>query len=360
VAFSVHIVSPFLILSYTLSAAAPAAQLDRLVEAGHWKQARRLVEQQLRVNANDATAHRWLAKIKLSYNDLDGAVTEAERAAALAPNDAEVQAQLAEAYAMQADRASVVHGIAYVHKMHQALETALAADPHNLDALLVKMMFSWKAPLLAGGSRQRARSIANTITGFSPAWGHLAQARMLVGKGNDAAVEAQLMQAAQADPNLLRAQLALAEFYCCQAANKRFDLAEQAARRALTIDPTAGPAYKILAGIYAARLRWSDLEATIARAAAEAPEDLSPLYAAAEALIAAGQDYRRAESYLHRYLGVEPEARQPSQAEAHCLLGELYRREGRKSEAMRELQAALRLDPGCPRAKLELDALSRS
>jgi Tfp pilus assembly protein PilF len=157
-----------------------------------------------------------------------------------------------------------------------------------------------------------------------------------------------------------RAREVLADLYCFQAQNKRPDLAEKEARQALAIDPSAGPAYKVLAHVYASQKRWADLDRVLVQAGSAAPDDLSPYYSAADALIEIGQDFTRAERYLQKYLSQPPEGKQPTSAEAHWLLADLYKRSGRKGDAMRELQVALRLQPGFARAKQDLSQLSHS
>ena len=330
------------------------------MEAGHWKQIVRIASDRLKSNPRDAQAHAWLAKTRLSYNDPEGAVVEAEKAVSIDAGNAAYHAQLGEAYAMMADKSSPLKAALFVHKMNRELEAALTANPRQVDALLVQMMFCWKAPLLAGGNRQRALSIADNVVSFLPSWGYLAHARLLVGKGDDANSESFLKKAAQADPSMVRPRLWLAEFYCFQAQSQRLDLAEKEARLALTIDASAGQAYKVLAHVYATQKRWADLETVLAQADAAAPDDLSPYHSAAEALIEIGQDFNRAERYLQKYLTQQPEGRQATHAQAHWLLADLYKREGRKSDAMRELQTALRLQPDFPKAKQDLTQLSHS
>ena len=330
------------------------------MEAGHWKQIVRIAWDRLRSNPKDAQAHAWLAKTRLSYNDPEGAVAEAEKAVAIDSSNPAFHAQLAEAYALLADKSSPVKGAIYVHRMNRELEAALSANPRQVEALLVQMMFCLKAPLLVGGNRQRALSIADNVVSFLPSWGYLAHARLLAGKGEDASLESYLKKAAQAEPSMVRPRLWLADFYCFQAQAPRLDLAEKEARLALAIDVTAGQAYKVLAHVYATQKRWTDLENVLVQADANAPEDLSPYHSAAEALIEIGQDFNRAEKYLQKYLTQQPEGRQPTHAQAHWLLADLYKREGRKGDAVRELQAALRLQPDFARAKQDLTQLSRS
>jgi predicted Zn-dependent protease len=82
-------------------------------------------------------------------------------------------------------------------------------------------------------------------------------------------------------------------------------------------------AFALLAEIYAHRGQSVDLEAILATAEKRVPDDLSPYYRAAEALLAAGQDLARAERYLRRYSTAEPEGNAPPLSEVNRKLGQV-------------------------------------
>ena len=345
------------------AASLPAPNTDpvnALIESGHWKQARQAVGLRLKANPNDAQAHAWLSKVDSSFGDLNGAIDEAERSVALNPNSAAFHGQLAEAYALMADRSTVMKGVLYARRMKKEIAAALAIDPNHLDTLLVQMMYEWKAPALAGGDRTQAREIARHIGRVSPLWGYLAQARLAEDEGDDGALEGALRKAVEVDPSSYRARVALARFYCCTARQKRYADAERIARDAIALDPSSAGAWEILARLYAAQHRGSDLTEVLSRAENAAPDDFTPYFAAAGVLFDTGQDFPHAEEYLHRYLGASVEGRAPSHAEARWLLAELYEHEGRKGEAVRELQVAVHLDPGFEPAKRDLYRLRHS
>ena len=214
--------------------------VEALMEAGHWKRVRQIATARILANPNDAQARTWLSKAKITFNDMAGAVADAERAVAIEPKNAAYQAELAEACAMMADKSSPLKGLGYVRCMKHAIEASLAVDPKHIDTMLVEMMFTWKAPSIAGGDRKKARRIADQILGISASWGNLAHARLLQDSGDDATVEGYLQAAVKADPSFYRSRVALARFYCCTARNKHFDLAERAAREALALDPGGG------------------------------------------------------------------------------------------------------------------------
>lgn len=327
------------------------------MEAGHWKRLRQLTEERLKANPTDPQARLWLSKIKSSFGDHQGALAEAERAVALDPTNPGAHAQLAESSAFLADRSGALTALNHVRRMKKALDASLARQPGNLDALLVQMMFSWKAPLIAGGDKKKAVRIADQIVSTLPVWGNLAHARLLQDEGADSTVERWLLNAVKADPTFFRARISLARFYCCTAKTKRLDKAELAAVEAIRLDPSAAAGYETLAYAQAAGQRWPELESTLARAEKAVPDDMAPYYFAASALLEIGRDFRRAERYLNHYLSNPPEGRQPTHAQARLLLASLYTKEGRRSDAVRELTIALRLEPDLEAAKSELKRL---
>jgi tetratricopeptide (TPR) repeat protein len=112
--------------------------------------------------------------------------------------------------------------------------------------------------------------------------------------------------------------------------------------------------------VYTSQQRWADLDNLLARADKAVPDNPGPFFASAKCLLEIGQDFQRAERYINRYLSQPPEGRQPSHAEARLLMANLFAKEGRKADAVRELQAALALQPDFEPAKAELKRLRNS
>lgn len=309
------------------------ASVDALIEAGHWKRVRNIAEAELRSNPNDAQAHFWLAKVLPGFSDFDSALAHAERAVALDANNPAYHGQLAEVNALIADRSTPIKGLIYVRRMRKEIDAALAIDPKHIDSLLVDMMFSFKAPSLAGGDKKKAFRIADQIQSISPEWGYLAHARLMQDGNDDAGTEQVLVKAVHADPGFYRARAALAKFYCCTAHHKRPDLAEKAANEAISLDPNAAAAYAILARIYTEAQRWADLDKLLQKAEQAVSDDLSPYYEAAQACVNLGKDFPRAQQYLSRYLTQPPEGREPTHAQARSLILRMNEKEGRKVQS---------------------------
>ena len=297
-----------------------ASSAEPLIDGGHYKRARGVLDAHLHENPNDAYALYLASKDKESFGDLRGATAAAEKAVALDPHNADFHAQLAECYAYTAEKSSWVRAISLVHQMKEQISAALSAQPHHTDTLLVAMMFYFHAPRVAGGDRQKAHEIAREIVSHDPRWGYLAQARLAQEEASDAQIENTLKQAVHADPTHYRAVYELARFYCCVARTTNVQEAERTGRQLLKMDPSRAGGYAILASAYATAHRWADLDEIIEACRKGIGDDLAPYYEAAKVLVAERQDLPRAQKYLTTYLTQEPEGRQPTWAEAKGLL----------------------------------------
>ncbi len=60
------------------------------------------------------------------------------------------------------------------------------------------------------------------------------------------------------------------------------------------------------------------------------------------------QELPRAEQYIRKYLGQEPEPDMPSHAAARWRLGQVLEKQNRKPEAIAEYQAAVQMDASSP------------
>ena len=85
-----------------------------------------------------------------------------------------------------------------------------------------------------------------------------------------------------------------------------------------------------------------------------------PYYIAANALLASKDELARAERYFRKYLLQESEAESPSHAAARWRLGLVLEHQGRKAEAITEIEAALKADASIEPAKKDLKRLKGS
>jgi tetratricopeptide (TPR) repeat protein len=341
-------------------AAFSADPVAKLFDTNHFKRARTLVDARLRHDPKDPQALYWSSRIQEALGNLTGATQLAEKAVEIDSRNASYHAQLAECYAFTADRSTWVSGIKFVHLMKKELAASLALHPHDSDALLVAMMFAFHAPAVAGGDRKKAHEIADEILQNDPHWGWLAKARLAQEDGTDEQKEMLLKKAVQTEPRNYRALQEMAQFYCCVATRKNPAETERIGRLMIALDPAQGSGYAAVASAYARTGRWAELDAVLAQSEKIVPDDLTPFYQAAASMIDTGQELEKAEKYLTHYASQEPEGKQPDRVQTKWLLASLYEKRGNTPEAIKELEAAVRMRPDFEPAKKDLKRLRRS
>jgi tetratricopeptide (TPR) repeat protein len=347
-------VLPFDLFSRFAFAAGPSGEnVEALIQAGHWKRARAILEPQVKAQPQDARSSYLLAQVKMAFKDFEGALPLAQRAVDLDGKNSDYHLKLGQVFGEMADRASIFSAGSLAVKFRNEVEIAIELDSRNLDALDSMMQFKFQAPKLMGGDKDEARALAEKITLLNPCEGYLAHATLAKLEKNPEQVEGYLLKAVEADPKNYDAVTTLARFYS-HLPHAKYDIAIKQAQHALQLDPTQIGAHWTLARVFALQERWSDLEAALASSEENVPDDLRPFYEAAQALLEIGKEIPRAEGYVKKYLSQEPEGEEPDNAEAHRLLGLLYEKEGRTREARTEIQSALQLRPNFKAAKDDL------
>jgi tetratricopeptide (TPR) repeat protein len=311
---------------------------ERLIEAGHWKRARSVVQ-----GPRDALSSFLFSQIRAAFGDRTAPLALAEKAVALDGRTAKCHRQVAEVLGIMAQRAGTIQQLFLARRFRREIDAALSLDPRDLQSLRDLLEFYLLAPGIAGGDQRRAVEVAGRIAGIDAVEGLLARARIAGSQKQIAAREA-MLQAAESQPPRYKAHVALAQFYL-EAGNSNLSAAEEQANAAIHLDPDRVDAYALLAVIYADRGAWSELDSVLAAALCEVPDDPVPHYRAAERLLAAGRDPSRAERYLRVHLAQEAEGNQPSASEARWRLGLALEAKGLAADALAEFKESVRLDP---------------
>jgi tetratricopeptide (TPR) repeat protein len=285
-------------------------QAEKLIAAGHWKQARALVDPR---QTHDALTQFLLSQIHNAFGDHESPLPLAEKAVALDGRVAKFHRQVAEAAGVMAQHAGVVEQLLLARRFRHEIDIALALDPRDVQALCDLLEFYLLAPGIAGGDKDKARVTAARIAHVDPVEGYLAQARLAETAGDRSRQEIALRKAVETGTANYRARVELAQFLLARA---DWDGARQQAEIAMNIDGTRVNTYSILAAVYAQRGMIAELDSVFATAEKRVPDDLSPYYRAAEVLLSKGQDLERAQRYFGRYLSAEPEGNTPTLAEA--------------------------------------------
>jgi tetratricopeptide (TPR) repeat protein len=317
---------------------------EKLIEEGHWKRARVLIERRLAVAPDDPNATYLASQIRAAFGDRTAPLTLAEKAVRLDGKVARYHRQLAEVQGVMAQRAGVFQQLLLARRFRREIDIAIGLDPRDTQALRDLLEFYLLAPSVAGGDAKKAEATAQRIASLDAAEGYLATARIAAARKDSSQMERMLRRAAEVRPPSYKARMALAEFYL-QPEHRNDAQAEAAAREALQLDQTRIGAYGVLAYVYAGRGNWIALDAILTAAAREVPDDPAPYYRAAEGLLAGGRDPARAEQYLRAYLAQEREGNQPTAADAHWQMGLALEAQGRHASAVGEWKTAVQLDP---------------
>lgn len=329
---------------------------ETLIEAGHWKRARVFVERQFQSNPNDAETAYLLSRVKLAYGETDEALKLAENAVKLDRRNSMYRLQLARVYGEMAQNAGAFTGMRLGRRFKDETEAAISLDPKNLEAKVALLEFYLRAPALVGGSKNKARAVAEEILRFDAARGYLAQARIAAQAKETAKLEGLYLKAVEVNPRSYPALISLAYWYASDQ-SKRYDLAEKYARGALHLDPARVGAYTLLAMVFALQEQWQDLDRILTQSENNVPDNLNPHFQAGRVLLLRGKELQRAERYFRKYLTQDNEPGTPTPAHAHWRLALVLEKQGRKPEAIAELQTALRIKPNLDDAKKDLRRL---
>jgi tetratricopeptide (TPR) repeat protein len=341
------------LLLCAINANSQTGKLDNLVEAGHFKQIARTVDAS---QSKDPQTLFLLSKLKQAFGKHDEALQLAEAAVKADPNKAEYHLQLASVVSDEINDAGLFKKISIANRVHSELETALKLEPRNPDCLEGMMVYYEQAPGIAGGSKAKAHQLAAEISRIDASKGYMAQAELARTEKQTDKLEELYTNAVKADPKNFEALMALASFYVSDA-QKKYDLAEKYAKQAIDVDRSRTGPYVVSAEVAAFKQSWENLEAVLSEAEQANHDDLNPFYQAGRTLLQLNEELSRAERYVRKYLSQDPEGFTPPLAAAHWRLGLILEKEGRKADAIKQLEEALRLQPDFENAKKDLKRL---
>ena len=293
---------------------------DELIEAGHWKRARAIVEERYRRKSADALTCFLLSQIRSAFGDRQSPLPLAERAVALDGQTARYHRQLAEVLGVTAQHSNWMQQLLLARRFRKELDTALALDARDVQAQRDLLEFYLLAPGVAGGDAHKAGATADRIAAADATAGWLARARVAAFGKHPAEEESDLRRAVEGAPGNYKARIELARFYLASKP-PRLEQSALEARQAILLDRSRVDGYSILAAVNAERGNWAALDQLLTAGAEAVPDDLTPYFRAAERL--RGPNTDRAARYLRIYLRGDPEGNEPTAADARAKLAAL-------------------------------------
>ena len=167
-----------LILCAVAVGRADPSPAEKLIEAGHWKRARTIVEARLREAPDDALATFLLSQIRSAFGDRSSPLALAEKAVALDGRTAKYHRQIAEVVGVAAQHAGAIQQLFLARRFRKEIDAALSCDPQDIQALGDLLEFYLLAPGIAGGDPRKAVEVASRIAAIDAAEGFLARARI--------------------------------------------------------------------------------------------------------------------------------------------------------------------------------------
>lgn len=333
------------------------ADLEALQKGGHWKQIRAQVDARLLAQPGNPQWLVWRSRVEEAFGHPEQACATAKKATESNPQFAAAWAQFSAMSGAMAGRAGLLSKLGHARDCKAAGEKALALDPRNRVALEVLVVFHEQAPGLVGGDKAKADGYRRILAGLDPDSELQQEVQQAFATKDRGRIEAALKKAASSRPQEVWPHLWMARAALDPSVMKTQE-AQAAARKALALQPDQAEAYGLLAQALAAEGRWKDMEEVLARAEQHVSDNLLPHYMAGRYLVVAKREPQRAEALFRRYLGQEPEGGCPSRAGAHWRLGLALEMQGRKAEAIQQLQAALKVQPDFAEAKKDLKRLT--
>lgn len=269
--------------------------------------------------SNDAAGLNLLSRAYYAIEHWDDAVASGEKAVSLGSGNATYHWWLGREYGEKANSVNPLSAASLARKTKSEFEEAVKLDPSLVQAHADLAEYYTEAPSIMGGGLDKAREQATQVAKYDQAISHWILAKVAEKEKRYPDAEAELQKAIQVAKDPSRYWMSLASFY----------------RR---------------------RSRPDDMQKAIAQAIAQPNKSAEVYYNAASELFQSGRDFSSAVQYLKKYLDSGAMVEDAPAFRAHYLLGQVYERVGKRSDAMAEYKASLSLASGfAPASK----ALSR-
>jgi tetratricopeptide (TPR) repeat protein len=317
-----------------------------LIRGGHIKQAKSALETKLKQNPQDANALWQMARVKIDYNDLDGAITLAQQATAADDNNSDAHCTLAEAMGTKAQRgtAGMFEKMRLARGIRKEAERALLLNPKHTDCMDVLIEYYREAPSIVGGDKKKSEEMLVRMIQTDPVKGNLKAGNIAASAKDTPKTESAYKAALAAGPKSYEANIALASLYANDTF-KKYDVTQRLSRDAIQIDPKRITGYSLLVQTLLLEKKDSEAETVLAQAEKNVPHDLGPNYQAGRVLLVLNRDFPKAEKYFRKFLTQEPEPVGPTLAHAHWRLAQALEKQGRKPDAISEEEIAIKLKP---------------
>lgn len=258
-------------------------------------------------NGNNAAAWNLQCQIYLAQGRWEDAIASCRQAVKLDGGNSGYHLWLARAYGEKASRSSMVSAYKTAKLARAEFEAAVSLDGNNGEALSDLGQYYVEAPRILGGGCDKAKQVADRLSGLDPSRANELRARIAEAKKDYAGAE-----------QALRARIALSQG---------------------SPEATA-QAWMDLGSFYRRRGRWNEMLAALKSGAAADKTHGPALVDGASTLIQAGRETALAAQWLREYLGGNALSDKAPAFQVHAELGDLLKKQGDEQAAGREFAAA--------------------
>lgn len=289
-------------------------------EKGDYSRVVQLLEDLTSREPQNGEARLILAKTYFQMRERDRAVSNAEKAVAIDPNNSIYHEWLGRTYGDKADHSNWFSALGLAKKSRREFETAVQLDERNFSAMQALIEYDCSAPGIAGGGEDKARAEIARIAALDAAEGHYALGNCRRQKKDFATADAEFTKALESQP---------------KSADLIYDIGDYAMKR--------GQPERLLAVVQAGEK--------------VAPSDPRDLFYRAVAYVLRTEKLEEAERLLNQYVKTAPvRDNYPSPSSAHYWLGRTFQARNQNETARKEFQTAVSLDSDNKAAK---EALKR-
>ncbi len=294
-------------------------QAKTLFEQSKYDQVKKMLTPIGEKDGDFAAAQYYLGRVAFEEKKYDDAQDFFEEAVDTNAKVADYHNWLGNTYGTIAQNSNMIKKGMLAPKMKKAWENAIALDSKNIDARTALISYYRQAPGFMGGSIEKAKEVANQLIKLKPAEGHKQLGEILLSEKKTVEAEKEFIEMAKAEEWYKRT---LAVFYVNQKQyEKGFSIFEEAIK--------------------------------------QNPDDYTLIYQLGKTSALSGQKLERGEECLKKYLGYTPKQNEAPLAGANMRLAQIKEKQGKKVEAKKLFETALKMDGDLKEAKEGLERVSK-
>jgi len=191
----------------------PVEAGQRAYEAGDYKKAIAILQAAAAKDARNGDIQLLLTKSYLETNQVDAAVSSAEKAVAINPKNSVYHDWLGQAYGEKASHASIFSAYPLARKTQKEFETAVQLDERNFDAMRHLIDYDCSAPSIVGGGEDKARPLIQKLMSMDAAQGHYAEGNCRIQKKDFAGAEAEFAKSLASKPKSMELIYEMASYF---------------------------------------------------------------------------------------------------------------------------------------------------